>query len=128
MADSSEKDYSNRYYYASEEKEFTEWEKDITITGPTKFNVIVSKSGKYELRILKKGDSNYEKTIFYAYSWGTSTAGSFEVDREGRVEIVYDKEQYEPGERAKVLLPVHFLESFSLHLNAEMCMSINILM
>lgn len=49
------KDYSNRYYYASEEKEFTEWEKDITITGPTKFNVIVSKSGKYELRILKKG-------------------------------------------------------------------------
>lgn len=102
------KDYSNRYYYASEEKEFNEWEKDVTINGPTKFNVIVSKSGRYELRISKKGDSNYEKTTFYAYSWGTSTAGSFEVDKEGKVEIVFDKEQYEPGERAKVLFTCPF--------------------
>lgn len=102
------KDYNNRYYYASEEKEFNEWEKEVTINGPTKFNVNVSKSGKYELRISKKGDGNYEKTTFYAYSWGTSTAGSFEVDKEGKVEIVFDKEQYEPGENAKVLFTCPF--------------------
>lgn len=102
------KDYSNRYYYSSEEKEFTEWEKDVTLNGPTKFNVNVSKSGKYELRISKKGESSYEKTTFYAYSWGTSTAGSFEVDKEGKVEIVFDKEQYEPGDKAKVLFTCPF--------------------
>lgn len=102
------KDYNNRYYYASEEKEFNEWEKEVTINGPTRFNVNVSKSGKYELRISKKGDGNYEKTTFYAYSWGTSTAGSFEVDKEGRIEIVFDKEQYEPGDKAKVLFTCPF--------------------
>jgi alpha-2-macroglobulin len=102
------KDYSDRYYYASEEKEFNEWEKDVTINGPTKFNFMVSKSGRYELRISKKGSGDYEKNDFYAYGWGTSTAGSFEVDKEGRVEIVFDKEQYEPGEKAKILFTCPF--------------------
>jgi hypothetical protein len=102
------KDYNDRYYYASEEKEFNEWEKEVTISGPTKFNFMVSKSGRYELRISKKGSSDYEKNNFYAYGWGASTAGSFEVDKEGRVEIVFDQEQYEPGEKAKVLFTCPF--------------------
>jgi uncharacterized protein YfaS (alpha-2-macroglobulin family) len=102
------KDYNDRYYYASEEKEFNEWEKEVTINGPTKFNFMVSKSGKYQLRILKKGSSDYEKNDFYAYGWGASTAGSFEVDKEGRVEIVFDKEHYEPGEKAKILFTCPF--------------------
>lgn len=102
------KDYNNRYYYASEQKEFDEWEKEVTINGPTKFNFMVSKSGRYELRISKKGSADYEKNIFYAYSWGSSTAGSFEVDKEGRVEIVFDKEKYEPGDKAKVLFTCPF--------------------
>ena len=102
------KDYNNRYYYASEQKEFNEWEKDVTINGPTKFNFMVSRSGRYELRISKKGTSDFEKNTFYAYGWGSSTAGSFEVDKEGRVEIVFDKEQYEPGDKAKILFTSPF--------------------
>lgn len=102
------KDYYGNYYYASEEKENIEWEKDLTINGPTKFNFMVPKSGRYELRISKKGSSDYEKNDFYAYGWGTSTAGSFEVDKEGRVEIVFDKEQYEPGDKAKILFTSPF--------------------
>ena len=39
---------------------------------------------------------------------GSFTAASFEVDKEGRVEIVTDKEQYEPGEKAKVLFTSPF--------------------
>ncbi|MCW9064867.1 MAG: MG2 domain-containing protein, partial [Ignavibacteriaceae bacterium] len=92
------KDYNDRYYYTSEQKEVNEWEKDVSINGPTKFTFMVSKSGRYELRIFKKGSTDYEKNTFYAYGWGSSTAGSFEVDKEGRVEIVFDKEQYEPGD------------------------------
>jgi uncharacterized protein YfaS (alpha-2-macroglobulin family) len=102
------KDYNDRYYYASEEKIINEWEKDVNINGPTKFNFMVSKSGKYELQIYKKGSGDYERNTFYAYGWGTSTAGSFEVDKEGKVEIVFDKEQYEPGEKVKVLFTCPF--------------------
>jgi uncharacterized protein YfaS (alpha-2-macroglobulin family) len=102
------RDYNNRYYYASEEKEIAEWEKDVKIDGSTKFNFSVSRSGKYELRISKKGSGDYEKYRFYAYGWGKSTAGSFEVDKEGRVEIVFDKEQYEPGDKAKILFTCPF--------------------
>ena len=45
---------------------------------------------------------------FYAYGWGSSTAASFEVDKEGRVEIVFDKKEYQPGEKAKVLFTCPF--------------------
>jgi uncharacterized protein YfaS (alpha-2-macroglobulin family) len=102
------KDYSGNYYYASEQKQINEWEKNVDINGETPFTFTVSKSGKYELRIYKKGSNDYQKKIFYAYGWGTSTAASFEVDKEGRIDIVLDKEEYEPGEKAKVLFTCPF--------------------
>ncbi|MGA2297832.1 MAG: MG2 domain-containing protein, partial [FCB group bacterium] len=103
------KDNSDRYYYASEEKEILEWEKNIDISGGTKnlsFNV--SKSGKYSLRISKKGEDEYQSKTFYAYGWESSTASSFKVDREGRIDIVLDKKVYQPGEKAKVLFTCPF--------------------
>jgi uncharacterized protein YfaS (alpha-2-macroglobulin family) len=102
------KDNSGQYYYASEQKAVDEWEKNITLNGPTPFGFTVSKSGKYELRISKKGSNDYQKKIFYAYGWGSSTASSFEVDKEGRIEIVFDKKEYEPGEKATVLFTCPF--------------------
>ena len=102
------KDYNNKYYYTSEQKEINEWEKNVNLNGPTKFTFMVSKSGRYQLRIFNKGSNDFEKYDFYAYGWGASTAGSFEVDKEGRVEIVFDKEKYEPGEKAKVLFTCPF--------------------
>ena len=102
------KDYSGRYYYASEQKEIGEWEKDVMINGETPFTFVVQRSGKYELRVSKKGSADFQKKIFYAYGWGTSTAGSFEVDKEGRVDIVFDKQEYQPGEKAKILFTCPF--------------------
>ncbi|UCH66782.1 MAG: hypothetical protein JSW63_06565, partial [Ignavibacterium sp.] len=102
------RDHSGNYYYASEQKEFDEWEKNVDISGETPFTFAVSNSGKYELRIFKQGSKDYQKKIFYAYGWGTSTAASFEVDKEGRIDIVLDKEEYEPGEKAKVLFTCPF--------------------
>ncbi|MBT8382645.1 MAG: alpha-2-macroglobulin family protein, partial [Ignavibacteria bacterium] len=102
------KDYSGNYYYASEQKEINEWEKNIDINGETPFTFTVSKSGKYELRISNKGSEDYQKKVFYAYGWGSSTAASFEVDKEGRIDIVLDKEEYEPGEKAKLLFTCPF--------------------
>lgn len=102
------KDRSGQYYYASEQKAIDEWEKNITINGPTPFGFTVTRSGKYELRISKSGSKDYQKKIFYAYGWGSSTASSFEVDKEGRIEIVFDKKEYQPGEKAKVLFTCPF--------------------
>ena len=102
------KDNGNRYYYASEEKEVPVWEKRLTLKGETPCRVTVVRSGKYELRVARAGSSDYQKTSFYAYGWATSTASSFEVDREGRIDIVFDKEQYRPGETAKVLFMCPF--------------------
>ena len=103
------RDNSNRYYYTSEKKEVPEWERDILISGkPFDFQFSLNHSGDYELRIYKKGSSDYQKKSFYAFGWGRTTASSFEVDKEGRVEMVFDKESYEPGEKAKVLFTTPF--------------------
>ncbi|GBD89044.1 hypothetical protein BMS3Abin03_02988 [bacterium BMS3Abin03] len=103
------KNYSGRYYYASEQKAIEEWTKNIDLsTKPNNFSFVVTKSGKYELRISKRGSADYQKKTFYAYGWGSSTAASFEVDKEGRVEIVFDKKEYQPGEKAKVLFTCPF--------------------
>ncbi|HEX9740513.1 MAG TPA: MG2 domain-containing protein, partial [Ignavibacteriaceae bacterium] len=103
------KDNSNRYYYASEYKEIKEWERNIEISGgPLDFTFTVSHSGKYELRVSKEGTNVYQAKTFYAYGWGGTTASSFEVDKEGRIEIVTDKEIYEPGEKAKLLFTTPF--------------------
>ena len=105
------KDYGDRYYYASEEQEVIEWEKVINFkNGLADIPFVLSKSGKYQLRIAKKGNESdgFVYKEFYAYGWGSSTASSFEVDKEGRIDIVFDKEKYEPGENSKILFMTPF--------------------
>ena len=103
------KDNRNRYYYTSEQREIKEWDRNVEISGsPLDFSFSVSHSGRYELRASKDGENDYQAKTFYAYGWGGTTASSFEVDKEGRVEIVTDKETYEPGEKAKLLFTTPF--------------------
>lgn len=103
------KNYSGQYYYASEKKPITEWKRKLTVGNkPNDFTFNLQRSGQYELRISKQGSDEYQKKEFYAYGWGRSTASSFEVDKEGRVEIVLDKENYESGDKAKILFTTPF--------------------
>lgn len=103
------KDYSDQFYYASEKKEIIEWNREINLNNsPQDFSFIVTRSGEYELRLSKKGDDHYQSKKFYAYGWESSTASSFEVNKEGRVEIVFDKDSYNPNENAKVLFKAPF--------------------
>ncbi|MDT3696897.1 MAG: MG2 domain-containing protein [Ignavibacterium sp.] len=102
------KDGSGKYYYTSEEKYISEWEKEISISEKTQFSFKVSKSGKYELRVYKKDSDEFVARNFYAWGWGSSTSTSFKVDREGRVEITPDKKEYQPGETAKLLFTCPF--------------------
>lgn len=103
------KDYSDKYYYTSEKKEVIQWNKPITIEGePEEVSFSVSNSGQYELRVREINRDSYQYYGFYAYGWGSSTASSFQVDREGRVDIVLDKEKYETGDKAKILFMTPF--------------------
>ncbi len=98
-----------QFYYNSEEKEYDEWEKPVDISGgPKDFSFIVSKSGRYQLRISKEGSKDFYRTNFYAYGWGSSTASSFDVNKEGKVDLVFDKKVYNPGDKAKILLTAPF--------------------
>ncbi|MEM6262033.1 MAG: alpha-2-macroglobulin, partial [Bacteroidota bacterium] len=100
---------SGQYRYRSVKKEVKEWKKPVTITGkPTPFTFKVDQSGQYELRVYQKGRNDYISHSFYAYYYGRAKASSFEIDKEGRVEIILDKEKYAPGEKAKVLFVTPF--------------------
>lgn len=65
-------------------------------------------SGQYEVRIREAGSPSYVSYDFYAYGWGNTESGSFEVNSEGQIDIQTDKEKYEVGDRVKVLLKTPF--------------------
>jgi len=103
------KSYEDKHFYSSEEKEIVEWEKTVNISGGEEnLKVIATKSGKHELRISQEGAISYQRYQFYSYSWASSSISSFQVDKEGRIDILTDKKSYEPGDRAKILFTTPF--------------------
>lgn len=101
---------SGRYYrYRSQSYERIIEEKEVVFNGTnTSISFIPDLSGRYEVRIFPPGVNNYISKSFYAYGYGTTNSNSFEVDNEGEVEIIFDKENYSPGETAKALLKTPF--------------------
>lgn len=100
---------NGRFEYKSQEESETVWERDMKIDGSAKDVAFkVDKAGKYQLRIAKEGEDAYVFQDFYAYNYGTSTASSFEINREGQIDIVMDKASYKPGETAKALFITPF--------------------
>lgn len=103
------KNSNGNYYYQSERQKFTESTDKMTLSGaPKAYNFTVKRSGSYEVRARRRGSDRYVSTKFYAYGSSYATATSFQVDKEGRVEIVADKENYEPGDKAKILFTTPF--------------------
>jgi len=103
-----EKNSNNSYKYRSVQKEIQEEKKMLTLNGPTAYNYVPQKSGRYEIRLRQRGKLRYVTKRFYAYGRSSSTSTSFQVDREGRIEIVPDKAKYAPGETAKLLFKTPF--------------------
>jgi len=103
------KNNNGKYTYQSERKPIKEWRKKVTLkSGKIPFKFRTEKSGSHELRVYKKGSEDYVKTTFYSYSWGSATSSSFEINKEGQVDIILDKDEYQPGDRAKVLFVTPF--------------------
>lgn len=97
------------FRYRSEKVEKVVEQKTVTLNETsTNFSFIPDLSGSYELRIASPGVSTYVSQYLYAYGWGSTTYSSFKVDNEGEIDIQLDKEQYNVGEKAKVLFKCPF--------------------
>ncbi|MEZ4772839.1 MAG: alpha-2-macroglobulin [Bacteroidia bacterium] len=115
--------YSGQYQYRSVKKEVSEWKKPLKLSSTSQaYTFRTNESGEHELRISKRGSSDYVKKNFYAYRWGDATASSFEINKEGQVEIILDKKTYKPGEQAKALFVAPFTGKMLVTIEREKVM------
>lgn len=98
------------YRYTSRRIEKLMDKKVVTFTnGEANFSYIPPVSGSYEIRVKREGATRYVSTEFYAYRWGNTLSTSFDVNTEGSIDIVFDKEKYEVGDKAKILFKTPFV-------------------
>lgn len=106
-----ENNYSS-YRYVSQKRELVMVDKDMEVSGTNyAFAFTPSTSGEYAIRVSVPGGKTYVEREFWAYGWSDNSASSFEVNTEGLIDIVLDKEAYAPGETAKVLFKTPFAGS-----------------
>ncbi len=103
-----EKDYAGRYNYVSRKQETLLKEENISINAAQVYNYTPQLSGEYEIRFKTQGSSNYVASSFYAYGYSYTNSTSFEVNKDGKVEIKFDKESYQVGENANILFTTPF--------------------
>ncbi|WP_250630317.1 alpha-2-macroglobulin family protein [Rhodoflexus caldus] len=104
-------EYSQYYRYVSRKKEIVVKDETISLSGTsTTYPFVPMESGEYQIRVAPTGDdmATYAAQDFYAYSFGMATSTSFEINREGLVQIETDKASYQVGEQAKLLFKTPF--------------------
>lgn len=95
-----------RYESQKEDKLMTE--QQISVGSNTVFSYIPRTPGDYTVKIYNPGSTSYVSRSFYSYgSWGSSQT-SFEVNREGNIDISIDKKSYYTGETVKALFKTPF--------------------
>lgn len=101
---------SGSYYrYESQHEEVTIKDEVMTISGLDSYTSFVPKtSGKYEVRIMAPDSERYVSKTYYAYGWGRTYSSSFQVDKEGSIDMTFDKDAYKVGDQAKVLFTAPF--------------------
>ncbi|UOQ55022.1 alpha-2-macroglobulin [Hymenobacter cellulosivorans] len=97
-----------RYRYTSQRREVPILTQNRTIDGMFTLDFTPASSGEYEVRISRPGAATSVTSHLYAYGYGDTQSNSFEVNNEGEVTIEADKEKYQPGETAKLLLKTPF--------------------
>ncbi len=101
---------SGRYYrYSSKKEEKIIAKSIITLNNEeVSYSFVPESSGKYEIRINKPGVNTYVSRTLWSYGYGSTSYSSFKVDTEGNIDIEFDKDKYQVGETANVLLKAPF--------------------
>jgi len=104
-----EKEESGQVKYTTKKREKPVYSNALTFkAGKANFRYVPTVSGEYEIRVRRAAGANYTAAHFYAYSYGSTTASSFEVSQEGEVLMNPDKATYATGETAKILFKTPF--------------------
>ncbi|MGZ8553763.1 MAG: alpha-2-macroglobulin family protein, partial [Chitinophagaceae bacterium] len=100
---------SGSYFrYESQKEDKLMIEQQMTVGNNTVFSYVPRSPGDYEVKIYNPGANNYVSRSFYSYgSWGNMNT-SFEVSREGNIDIELDKKSYNSGEKVKALFKTPF--------------------
>jgi alpha-2-macroglobulin len=101
---------SGEYFrYKSEHEEIILENKTVVLNGDKFIYSFTPKtSGRYDIRVSRPGATSYVEQSFYAYGYGSTTSSSFQVNKEGNIDIELDKKSYKVGEKAKVILNTPF--------------------
>jgi alpha-2-macroglobulin len=100
---------SGSYFrYESQKEDKMMIEQQVSIGNNTAYTYVPRSPGDYEIRIYIPGANNYVKRSFYSYgSWGANNT-SFEVSREGNIEIEVNKKSFTTGETVTALFKTPF--------------------
>lgn len=100
---------SGSYFrYESQKEDKMMIEQQLSVGSSTDYSYVPRTPGDYEIKIYVPGASSYVSRSFYSYgSWGISNT-SFEVNREGNIDISIDKKSYYTGESVAALFKTPF--------------------
>lgn len=110
----TEKQPNGQVKYSSKRREKIVYNNTLALAGkPGQFRYVPTVSGEYEVRVRRVDGPTgrgvgYTAADFYAYSYGSTSASSFEVSTEGEVLMEFDKPTYETGDKVKVLFKAPF--------------------
>ncbi|MBR9861045.1 alpha-2-macroglobulin family protein [bacterium] len=100
---------SGRYYqYRSQEYPVTVSRKVIDVNGKERYSVKPTESGRHGVRVRVKGHRHYVERKFWSYHYAYTSSHSFEVNKEGSIDITTHKPKYLSGETAKILFKAPF--------------------
>ncbi len=80
----------------------------LTVSGEYVHKFTPMSSGEYEIRIRQNNSESFVGKVFYVYRYGFAESAGFQIDKEGRITITADKQEYIPGESARLLFKAPF--------------------
>jgi uncharacterized protein YfaS (alpha-2-macroglobulin family) len=103
-----EKNYGS-VNYRSQRRETVVSSRHINITAAGYIDSYIPRSsGEYLIRLRLPGSSSWVEESFYAYHWGDSDESTFKVNKDGQVDITFDKASYQTGDKAAILFKTPF--------------------
>lgn len=65
-------------------------------------------NGEYIIRLRTPESNMWVEESFYAYRYGDSDVSAFKINKDGQIDITFDKASYQPGDEASVLFKTPF--------------------